>query len=103
MYSKALDLINKSRYILIVTHINPDADTLSCALALSNYFKENKIKHAVFNKMKALPSNLDFLGNYQKITDQIPKFYDLIISVDCANLKRVGIEFDSNIKIINID
>ena len=103
MYLKALNLIKQSRYILIVTHINPDVDTLSCALSLSNYFKENKIKHSIFNKMKSIPKNLDFLENYHKINDQIPKFYDLIISVDCANLKRVGVEFNSNINIINID
>jgi phosphoesterase RecJ-like protein len=45
----------------------------------------------------------DFLDKFIKITDQIPKFYDLIIYVDCASKKRVGIEFDNNIKIINFD
>ncbi len=100
---KALDLIQDSHYILIVTHINPDADTISCALALSNYFYKNKIKHKVFNKMTNLPRNLDFLDKFDKITDQIPKFYDLVVCVDCANLDRVGVNFDENIKIINID
>jgi bifunctional oligoribonuclease and PAP phosphatase NrnA len=103
VFNKALELINKSRYILIVTHINPDADTISSALALSNYFKENKVKHTIFNKMITLPSNLDFLDNFHKINNQLPKFYDLIISVDCANLKRVGIKLDSNVDILNID
>lgn len=103
MYKQALELIEQSRYILIITHINPDADTLSCALALSNYFKENKIKHAIFNKMKELPRNIDFLDNYHKIHNQLPKFYDLVIAVDCANIKRVGIDLDTTIPIINID
>ena len=96
-YKQALELIQKSHYILVVTHINPDADTISCALAFSNYFSENKIKHKVFNKMKQLPRNLNFLSKFDKITDQIPKFYDLIIYVDCANKSRVGIEFDTDI------
>jgi phosphoesterase RecJ-like protein len=100
---EALKLINESRYILIVTHVNPDLDTLSCSLALSNYFKENKIKHTIFNKMKELPRSIDFLSNYHKITDQVPNFYDLIITVDCANIKRVGIELQSDVKIINFD
>ncbi len=103
MYTQALDLINQSRYILIVTHINPDADTISCALALSNYFKENRIKHSIFNKSKEIPRNLDFLDNFHKITTNIPKFYDLIVCVDCANLKRVAQEFPDDINIINID
>ena len=103
MYRQALDLIQNSHYILIVTHINPDADTISCALSLSNYFYENKIKHKVFNKMKQLPRNLDFLNRFDKITDQLPKFYDLVIFVDCANVSRVGVALDENAKIINID
>ena len=103
MYKKALELINNSHYILIVTHLNPDADTISSALSLSNYFSENKIKHKVFNKMKILPRNLDFLSNYSKITDQLPKFYDLIIYIDCANKKRIGIGLPLEIPVINID
>ena len=102
-YKKALGLIQDAHYILIVTHINPDADTISCALSLSNYFYENKIKHKVFNKQKRLPQNLNFLDRFDKITDQIPKFYDLIIYVDCANKSRVAVEFNTKIKIINID
>ena len=102
-YSQALDLINKSHYILIVTHINPDADTISCALALSNYFYENKIKHKVFNKMSILPRNLDFLSKFDKITNQLPKFYDLIIYVDCGDINRPATQFDDDVDIINID
>jgi len=102
-YQKALNLINESHYILIMTHMNPDADTLSCALALSNYFSENKIKHKVFNKMKTLPSSLDFLSKFDKITDQMPKFYDLAIYVDCGDIDRPAVIIDENVKIINID
>ncbi len=102
-YTEALNLIINSHYILIVTHINPDADTISCALSLSNYFSENKIKHKVFNKQNALPQNLNFLDRFDKITDQIPKYFDLVIYVDCANKSRVAIDFPSDIKVINID
>ncbi len=103
IYKQALKLIEDAHYILVATHINPDADTISSALALSNYFYENKIKHKVFNKMKCLPRNLNFLSKFDKITDQIPKFFDLIIYVDCANKSRVGVEFSDDIKVINFD
>jgi len=86
---------------LIVIH-STDADTISCALALSNYFYENKIKHKVFNLSKEIPRELNFLSRFDKITDQLPKFYDLIIYVDCADKKRVPIELN-DVKIINID
>ncbi len=102
-YKESLELINNSHYILIVTHINPDADTISCALALSNYMFENKIKHKVYNSSKEIPRVLNFLPRFDKITDQIPKYYDLVIFVDCANMDRVGLDVVSGTKIINID
>lgn len=102
-YARALGLIEKSRYILIITHVNPDADSISSALALSNLFFENKIKHKVFNVSSDLPSNLDFLSRFEKMTDQIPKFFDLAISVDCGTYARLGITLDKEIPLINFD
>ncbi|RXJ99272.1 exopolyphosphatase [Arcobacter sp. CECT 8986] len=102
-YKEALELIEKSHYILIITHVNPDADTISSALALSNLLQENKIKHKVFNVSNDLPQNLDFINRFDKITDQLPKFYDLAISVDCGTEKRFGFELPSDIPLINID
>ncbi|QDF27924.1 DHH family phosphoesterase [Halarcobacter anaerophilus] len=102
-FSKALQLIEKSRYILVITHVNPDADSISSALALSNLFHENKIKHKVFNISSDLPRNLDFINRFDKITDQLPKFFDLVISCDCSSKKRFGFEVDESIKLINFD
>jgi phosphoesterase RecJ-like protein len=102
-YKTALNLILNSRYILIVTHINPDPDTISCALALGNYCFENKIKHKVFNKQNNLPSKLDYLNRFDKITDVFPPFYDLAIYVDCGDIRRADIDIADSCKIINID
>ncbi|MFK2822836.1 DHH family phosphoesterase [Arcobacter sp. YIC-80] len=102
-YTKALNLIEKSKYILIITHVNPDPDSIGSALALSNLFHENKIKHKVFNISSDLPENLNFIERFDKITDQLPKFFDLAISVDCGTYKRLGFELDSNIPLINFD
>ena len=102
-YTKALELIEKSRYILIITHVNPDPDSIGSALALSNLFSENKIKHKVFNISSDLPQNLDFIPRFEKITDQLPAFFDLAISVDCGTYKRLGFELDSSIPLINFD
>lgn len=103
-FVKALDLIEKAHYILIITHVSPDADTISSGLALSNYFYENKINHKVFNvDAKKIPQNLDFIDRFDKITDQLPKRFDLAICVDCGTKKRMGIELPSDIPLINID
>ncbi len=102
-FSRALDLIEKSRYILIITHVNPDADSIGSALALSNLFYENRIKHKVFNISSDLPSNLDFIEKFDKITDQLPNFYDLAICVDCGTKQRLGFELPNDIPLINFD
>ena len=102
-YTKALELIEKSRYILIITHVNPDPDSIGSALALSNLFHENKIKHKVFNVSSDLPQNLDFIPRFEKICDQLPAFFDLAISVDCGTYGRLGFELDSSIPLINFD
>ena len=102
-YTKALELIEKSRYILIITHVNPDPDSIGSALALSNLFYENKIKHKVFNVSSDLPQSLDFIPRFEKISDQLPAFFDLAISVDCGTYKRLGFELDSSIPLINFD
>jgi len=103
LFQKMFQEIQNAHYILVVTHKNPDADTLSCALSLSNYFFENKIKHKVFNISSTLPRRLNFLTKFDKITDVIPKYYDLIIYVDCADEYRVGKEFSKEIFSICID
>ena len=103
LYSKALELIEKSRYILIITHVNPDPDSIGSALALSNLFAENKIKHKVFNISSDLPKNLDFLNRFDKITNILPPFYDLAICVDCGTYKRLGFDLPKDVPLINFD
>jgi phosphoesterase RecJ-like protein len=95
--------VKNAHYILLVTHKNPDADTISSSLSLSNYFYENNIKHKVFNISTELPRKLNFLSKFEKITTDIPKFYDLIIYLDCADPCRVGKEFPQDVKTISID
>jgi len=99
----AWEKIQSARYILIITHINPDADTLSSALALSNFFAENGINHKVYNASKKISSNVDFLNRYDKIIYTLPKSYDLAISVDCGATSRFGFELQSGVDLINID
>ena len=103
LYSKALELIEKSRYILIITHVNPDPDSIGSALALSNLFAENKIKHKVFNISSDLPKNLDFLNRFDKITNILPPFYDLTICVDCGTYKRLGFDLAKDVPLINFE
>jgi len=100
LYKDILDLIQKSHYILIVINTKENIDTIASALALSNYFNENKIKHKVFNNKLQLPQKLDFLDRFNKVLNKVPKFYDLVICIDNANMNDK--QFVENVKIINI-
>jgi len=99
----SLELIKASKYILIVTHINPDPDTISSALAISNFLADQKIKHMVYNRDIKKFQSLKFLSRFEKISDVLPTFYDLVISVDCGDMKRFGFKPMADTKIINID
>ena len=103
LFQSMYDEIIKAHYILIVTHDNPDPDTISSALSLSNYFFENKIKHKVFNSSTLVPRKLNFLSKFEKITNIIPKYYDLVIYLDCANKHRVKEIFLDDVKTISVD
>jgi len=103
LMKRAYENIVNAHYILVVTHKSPDVDTISSGLALSNFFSEQKIKHKVFNISSILPRELNFLSKFEKISNTLPKFFDLIVYVDCANKQRVGIEFDMEIQSISID
>lgn len=103
-FNEALELIENARYILIVTHVSPDPDTISSALALSNYFHENRIKHKVYNKcLNDIPQRLNFINRFDKIVEQFPKSYDLIITVDCGSVNRAGFDLPVGIPVINFD
>lgn len=95
--------IENSQFVLIVTHVNPDADTISSALAMSNVLYEHDIAHVVYNVGTDIPQSLDFLSRFEYIINRFPLKCDLIISVDCGDIKRFGFIPDPSLKIINID
>ncbi len=97
-YKKILE----ANSIVLVTHINPDGDTISSALALYPHLQRLKKKVYLYNKEKELPRKYDFLPNFKRFKDYLPKKYDLVIVLDASDIKRCGVErFEA--PIINID
>ncbi len=102
MYEKAWDLINESHYITLISHMNPDGDTLGASLSFYPILKQLGKNVSLFNSSKDIAAKYDFLPNFSKIKNQFPKKCDLLISFDCGSFDRLGIQKDS-FKIINID
>jgi len=98
-----LKTIKQYKKIVLVTHINPDADTIGSALALYEYLKFILgLNVYVFNRDLLLIQNLHFLPNYRVIKNTFPVNVDCVISLDCGAFSRLGIKKD-NYFLINID
>jgi len=103
MNIKIKEKIENASAITILTHVNPDTDTIGTALGIYALLKENKIKRVeVVNASNALPIHLDFLPNYKKIKHQMDYTDSLIITCDCANRERLGFDVKGR-DILNID
>lgn len=103
MYKKAWTKIINARYIVIVSHIHPDGDTIGSTLALFNVLKELGKKVALFNGTKdELPREFGFVKGYSKIQGKLPKFFDLLVCCDSASFDRLGVQ-QGNYEIVNID
>lgn len=104
------EVIKNSKNILIISHVNPDGDTLGtmCALysAILNQFKK-KSQMLILSK---IPKIYEFLPNIKeaKTLDEIDKSreYDLVVAVDVASIDRLidsQIIFERAKYTINID
>ncbi len=102
MFKDFWKYMDESKRILIVSHINPDGDTLGSSLALYSVLKEEGKKAYLYNATKVLPVIYDFLPNIDKIKSTLPKKFDLVVSCDCADFARLGLE-KGDYKIVNID
>lgn len=95
--------IASAESISILSHLNPDADTLGTALGIYALLsKDKKSKVEVVNASVALPLYLDFLPNFKKIKHHMDYTDSLIISCDCGSIDRLGFNLDGR-DIINID
>jgi len=102
MYKEAWRLIDDAKHILLVSHVNPDGDTLGSVLALYDVFKRLNKKVSLYNATKELPHIYNFLPNIHRIKDKLPKYFDLVISCDCGSFDRLKIE-KGEYSLINID
>ena len=102
------NIIKNSKKILLLSHVNPDGDTLGSMCAMySMIYERFKIK-ADMNVVSNIPFNYKFLPNInlaERYYDQ-SLVYDLVITLDVAAIDRVRdskIFFDKAKCTVNID
>ena len=108
--SELNSIIKASKNILIISHVNPDGDTLGSMCALYSAIKENYKKNCDMLCVSKIPQVYNFLPNLDKIKslDDIDKsrVYDLVINIDVAAIDRIcdaKILFDKAKFTVNID
>ena len=102
--------IKHSKNILIVSHINPDGDTLGSMCAMFNLIKDNYKKTCDMVAVSDVPTTYQFLPEADKIKHineyDLSRIYDLVINVDiaapdrCTDAKTL---FDKAKNNVNID
>ena len=94
MEREILNLIKNSSNVLIITHINPDGDTLGCASCLKSFLDEIGIKSDILLQIKDnfnFPNTYSFLPhiNSAKNFSNIKDEYDTVVGVDISSIDRM--------------
>lgn len=102
MFKIAWKNILDAKSIVLVSHVNPDCDTLGSTLALHEELNILGKKVYLYNSTKNLPQRYSFLPNYKKISNKFPDKFDLVVLCDCGSFQRANIKY-GDYKILNID
>lgn len=102
--------IKVSKNILLVSHINPDGDTLGTMCGMYVLIKDNYKKSCDMVVVSDVPSTYSFLPEINLVKPisefDLSREYDLVINLDVAAIDRCGdaqILFSKAKKTVNID
>ncbi|SRR5574344_1126685 len=104
------DIIKTSKNILIISHVNPDGDTLGAMCSVWGFIKSEYKKQAnmlMLGKLPAIYENIPYIKFAKSIEDyDKSREFDLVITVDVASLDRIidaKIFFEKAKFTVNID
>lgn len=102
--------IKNSKNILLVSHINPDGDTLGSMCGFYSLIKDNYKKNCDMVAVSDIPVTYNFLPNINLVKHiseyDLSREYDLVICLDVAALDRAfeaKVLFEKAKQTINID
>lgn len=111
--SEALARLKRCTRVLLPTHQNVDADSMSSVLALKLALEQNDIEAVVLVTDGEVPHSLEFLPNIDDVVlygvDELP-VYDMLLMADCSDRTRLAgfyrddpSRVDGTTPIVNID
>ncbi len=111
--TEALAQLKQARRVLLPTHQNVDADSMSSVLALKMALEQNDIEAVVVVTDGEVPHSLEFLPKVDDVVlygvDELPE-YDMLLMADCSDRTRLAgfyrddpSRVDGSVPIVNID
>ncbi|MBT6690969.1 bifunctional oligoribonuclease/PAP phosphatase NrnA [Candidatus Parcubacteria bacterium] len=102
--------IDRAHKILLISHRNPDGDTLGSNFAMFNFLK-NQGKEVTSFCVDPVPNYLNFLPDSHNLSNDhrvFTKTYDTVITLDCSTIELTAAEYllqaiPSKYTFINID
>lgn len=91
--SNIIEKIKASKKSLVLSHLNPDGDTLGSMLALGAVLKESGhvVDHVVSDDVPEILKFSPFAECVKRPESEgLQKNYDLAFSLDCGSIKRLG-------------
>jgi phosphoesterase RecJ-like protein len=102
IHTKIQRLLTRSDTPLILSHIRPDGDAIGSIIGLSLALqKAGKKPQMILND--GLPRKFRFLTGADRISRRIKSNYDIVVTLDCADKKRVSSPTELPDIHINID
>ena len=86
---KTVRAIRNAKKILIVSHVNPDGDTLGCLLALGLALLQMG-KKAILLSQDGVPTRFQFLPGSELILSETSEAVSVAIAVDCGSAQQMG-------------
>ncbi len=106
--SLAVERLRRARRVLLTCHRNPDGDAIGSELALAELAASFGVESVIVNRDPA-PITLSELPGVEAVTvadtlpEDFPDGFDLVITVECPELDRAGLEGLDRVPILNID
>ena len=99
--NRLLERIESAKHVVVVSCIDPDADSLSSASAFYTHLLRLHKKVSFFCCTKDLDPRFVFLPWFEKIRSSFPSSADLVIALGCVTQDQLGA--DVTCDIVNID
>jgi len=86
---EAVRAIGRNKKILIVSHVNPDGDTIGCQLALGLALLQLEKKVSLLSQ-DGVPTRFQFLPGSELVQTSAGELADVAIAVDCGSAAQLG-------------